>query len=87
METLIALMLISNSALAKPLYKSGHCYSSDSEFRPNIIKIDTVGQKEYLYSIYIKPTSGEGYYTVDLNAVFSTIESVYEKEIVCPSGN
>lgn len=86
METLIALFLVSSSAIAKPMFKVSHCYSSDSEFRPNIIKIDTVGQKEYLYSVYIKPAAGEGYYTVDLNAVFSTIESVYEKEIVCPSG-
>lgn len=83
METLIALLLISTpNGQAK--FKANHCYSSDSEFRPNIIKIDAVGTKEYLYSFYIKPASSPGYYTVDLDNSISTIEEVYSKEVKCP---
>lgn len=88
MEKLIALLLLSNNAVAAPHYKSKHCYSNDSEFRPNIIKIEIVGKKEYLYSLYIKDEKVEvgGYYTPYLNSSFSTIESVYEEEIKCPGG-
>lgn len=83
METLIALLLISTTN-GPAKFKANHCYSSDSEFRPNIIKIDFVGTKEYLYSLFIKPASGPGYYTVDLDNNINTIEDVYNKEVKCP---
>lgn len=80
MITLLALFLISNASplpLAAP-YLVSHCYSSDSEFNPRVIKILEVGQKEYRYSLF---TQGEFY--GNMSNSIDTINSVYPKEVVC----
>lgn len=80
MTSLIALFLISNAnpeSLPVP-YLVSHCYSSDSEFNPRVIKILEVGHSEYRYSLF---TQDEFY--GNMSNSIDTINSVYPKEVVC----
>lgn len=81
METLLALYILSTQAHASlPNYKVNSCHYTDTDSRPNTIKIMSIESKLYTYKVWYSPYG----WSETFAHSFEAIEEVYSADRKCP---